>query len=395
MRWVWLAAADARGHVMRAHVMKRVMRRRGVDVEIVTTSEEGRAFLAALGTEASVLSPHYGIAFDERQNMARRTTERSLFRYLVTPSRAAADKVRLDELCEGADLLVNDFHPLPLLFAKSPGCPVVHVHGENLWKAIEDNFQGRGTGVVDMGYGAFVRRMRARAAARLEHSLTSPRAGAYDAEARSYRLLPVLEAPARSRAAVRAELGLSSWARVAAVYCNPHFRDASLAEAIEKALAASGFAMVAVGEGYAHRPGWKAYDPRFADVLAASDLVVSAPGMGVAGYAKLLGLPFVAIVTDQPEQTNNLRSFDYGEVAPVFAARGSREHLEEAFLCAIDRMQTRARTDAGAWVGVRAIERVQEQWADALTAVAKRRPTITTKGAAYRHAPENPNPLQR
>lgn len=155
MRIVWLAAADARGHLMRAHVMRQVLARRGARVDVVTTSEEGRAFLAALGTPAEVLSCHYGVAFDARQNLARARTEACVLRYLCTPSRGAADLARLAALARGAVYVVNDFHPL-LLAAGSRGreprgplpCPVVHVYGENLWRAIEGNFEGRAPAVV-------------------------------------------------------------------------------------------------------------------------------------------------------------------------------------------------------------------------------------------------------
>src|SRR5258706_10730646 len=142
--------------------------------------------------------------------MARRRTEACVLRYLFSPSRAAADRRRILALCEGAALLVNDFHPL-LLVAGPRGerpCPVVHVYGENLWRAIEDNFQGRGPAFVDRGYGALVRALRDQAYARIEHGFGAPLGRSRDPEGRAFRLLPLVAAPRRSPAEVRAALGV-------------------------------------------------------------------------------------------------------------------------------------------------------------------------------------------
>ncbi|WP_438011862.1 hypothetical protein WME89_26405 [Sorangium sp. So ce321] len=314
MRIVWLAAADARGHLMRAHLARRLLARVGVRVTLVTTSEEGRAFLAALGAPSEVLSCHYSVAFDARQNMARAATEACVLRYIVTPSRGPRDLARLSALCRGASYVVNDFHPLLLLAgARGNGgahalpCPVVHVHGENLWRAIEGNFHGRCPALVDRGYGALVRALRDRAHARIEHTFDAPFAGDRDPSRRSYRLLPLIAAPGRSAAEVRAELGVGADRRLAAVYLNPHFADPALATALATALAAEGYVVHGVAEGLARHPCFRPYDARFADVAAAADLLVSAPGMGAVGMARLFGVPFLALLTDQPEQRENVR----------------------------------------------------------------------------------------
>lgn len=306
MRIVWLAAADARGHVMRAHLAKGLLAKEGVKVDIVTTNEEGQRFLAALGTPSELLSSHYGVAFDGWQNMDRARTEACIASYLLRPSRAAKDLLRLDAMCEGAAYVVNDFHPL-LLIASPPRCPVVHVHGEHLWHAIEHNFAQRGPALLDKGFSAFARGLRDKAHARIEHTLDASPAGAFDDARRVYTLLPLVAAPERSRAEVRCALGVKPSQKLAAVYLNPHFTDPRLAEAIESSLDEARFSMHAVGEGFAQRPLWRPYDPAFADVAAAADLLISAPGMGAVGLSKLLAVPLLALVTDQPEQRQNLR----------------------------------------------------------------------------------------
>src|SRR5690242_11193862 len=70
-RVLWLAVAEGRGHLVRAHAVGVALERRGGRVEILTTSEEGRAFLAELGRPSEVLSRHYALRFDDRHNLAR------------------------------------------------------------------------------------------------------------------------------------------------------------------------------------------------------------------------------------------------------------------------------------------------------------------------------------
>ena len=385
MRIVWLAAADARGHLMRAHLLRGLLRRAGIRVDVITTSEQGQAFLAALGTPAEVLSHHYGVAFDAWQNMARAKTERCVLEYLLRPSRAAADRRRLDEACEGAVYIVNDFHPL-LLATQPSVCPVVHVYGENLWRAIEGNFEGRGPAFVDRGFGALMRRLRDWAHARIEHTLAAPSTGDLDAARRTYRLLPAVAAPQGSPAEVRAALGVGRDERLAAVYLNPHFSDPALAAAIELALRAEGFAMHAVGEGFAGRSGWRPYDPSFVDVVAAADVLVSAPGMGAVGHAKLLGTRLLALVTDQPEQRHNLRFLaGTGLGSAGAASRESALAVELASPLGLsDRIRLAAARLAAApprdrRAGAAPIAQVHARWIDALIGLAKSSPRASRR----------------
>jgi hypothetical protein len=383
MRIVWLAAADARGHLMRAHLMRGLLARRGVDVDVITTSPEGRAFLAALGTPAEVLSCHYGVAFDDRQNMARARTEACVLRYLFAPGRGAADLARLNARCRGAACVVNDFHPL--LLVGTPPCPVVHVYAENLWRAIEGNFDGRGPALLGRGYGALARALRDRALARVEHTLRAPFAGEHDPARATHRLLPILAAPRRPAAEVRTTLGLAPRARLAAVYLNPHFSDPRVAEAIEAALAAEGFHMHAVCEGFAGRPGWRPYDPSFVEVTAAADLLVSAPGMGAVGQARILGTPFVALVTDQPEQRENLGFFGPGDpLAAVELAAPGPLPLHARIREAAARLVAGAPPALARPSAAAAVAAIQARWAEVFVSLA----------AGARAPARRPTPLQ-
>jgi hypothetical protein len=375
MRILWLAAADARGHLMRAHLMRGLLAREGVDVTVITTSEEGRAFLAVMGTPAEILSRHFGVAFDARQNMDRERTEACLLRYLLRPDRGSADLGRLAARAEGAAYVVNDFHPLLLVASSGAAlpCPVVHVYGENLWRAIEGHFHGRRPAVLGRGYGAAVRALRDRAHARVEHTLGVGLAGEHDRARRSYRLPPVIAAPRRAPAAVRAALGVAPRERLAAVYLNPHFADPAVAVAIEGALRAEGLHVHAVGEGYAGRAGWRPQDPSFVDVAAAADLLISAPGMGAVGQARLLGVPFLALVTDQPEQRENLRFLSGVPTSATVALEGDgplgpRLRAALAGLAAAS-PPALARPSAGATVAA-----VQRRWTEVLGDLARLAP---------------------
>jgi hypothetical protein len=389
IRIVWLAAADARGHLMRAHLMRTLLAERNVHVSVVTTSEQGEAFLGALGTPAQLLSNHYGVAFDGWQNMDRARTEACVLRYLLTPSRGLRDARRLERLCHGADLLVNDFHPLPLFAGAAAHAalpPIVHVYGENLWRAIEHNFAGRGPAFVDRRYSALVRALRDQAQARIEHTLAGdagPRGGRFD-----YVLPPVVAVPCRSTSEVRADLGVRSGVRLAAVYLNPHFVDPALAEMLEAALQRHGFAMHAVGEGFASRAGWLPYDRAFGDVVAAADLLLAAPGMAAVGQACLLGTPMVALVTDQPEQRDNLAYLRAPGAPPSLAValHGPAGQLAARLDAAVGTLGAASaprRAD-----GRRTIRAIHRRWVDTLLEIAggARAPAPTRSDEHQPHA---------
>jgi len=355
-RIAWLAAADARGHLMRAHLVRAALLPRNVDVRIITTSHEGRDFLTALGTPSELLSTGYAVAFDCAQNIDRAATDACVLRYLVSRDQAGRDLTTLRSLARGADLVVNDFHPLPLVAPRRLGPPVVHVYGTHLWEAIAHHFEGRAPRTLDRLGASLADALRRRAFASLEHSLVS---------SPSPRVLPpIVAAPGRTRAQVRAALGLASpGQRLAAVYLNPHFRDPRLAAMLESALARRGFRVHAVGEGFAGRPGWRRYDASFNDVAAAADVLVSAPGMGALSAWAHFGTPLLALRTDQPEQAANLRDLPAVRAAPyavVDAAEAGPEALDRA-LADLTGVLRGPRPDPAETAAA-----VQARWADAL-----------------------------
>ena len=310
-RVLYLAVADGRGHLMRAHLLRRVLADTGLTIDVVTTSPAGQAFLAGLGTPAALLSGGFALLFDDRHRLLARRTERHLAAYLTSPRGLARDVGRLARLAAGARFIVNDsLHPAALALAAAPaiagGPRVVNVHGDNLWRAAVHNFDGR---APDWTSGAFRRLLEsvdARAFGRIVHSLApADRIGVCDGPNR-FRLPPLTAAPRRARAEVRRALGLSGRDRLAAIYLNPHFRDPRLAARLEAALAAEGIRFHGVSEPWAARPGWRAFDADFGTIVAASDLLVSGAGAAALEQARRTGVPLLALVGDQPEQTLNL-----------------------------------------------------------------------------------------
>ncbi|MDR2838721.1 MAG: hypothetical protein LBV49_09220, partial [Azonexus sp.] len=251
LRIVYLATADARGHLMRAQLLVHALRAAGATVEALTTADAGRDFLLAFGIDAPILSRHYAVQFDTRQNMLREATDRNVAHYVFRPSRMLRDIAQLRPLLRRADLIINDsFHPALLVMGALPGWrrKVVHVYGGSLRQALVDNFAGRLPRLAARAFGAIIGSMIEAARGSIEHDFASDFTtesatnSATAAQARRYRLptpIPVIGEPPPGGAAD------------AAIYLNPHFRDAALAHALSAGLDAAGLTAHRVGEGYA------------------------------------------------------------------------------------------------------------------------------------------------
>ena len=92
-RLLYLALADARGHLMRAHLLSGALGEAGLAVDIVTTSREGVRFLASMGRPSRLLSEHFRVEFGERHDMSRRRTDARVLNYLLLPWRAQHPKL--------------------------------------------------------------------------------------------------------------------------------------------------------------------------------------------------------------------------------------------------------------------------------------------------------------
>ena len=75
-RIVHLAVADGRGHLMRAHLLRRLLADRGIAVDIVTTSEAGRGFLGRPGDAVRGVPGGFHVGYDDCHNVHARETRR-------------------------------------------------------------------------------------------------------------------------------------------------------------------------------------------------------------------------------------------------------------------------------------------------------------------------------
>lgn len=356
-RILYVAVADGRGHLMRAHLLREVLGRAGLGVDIVTTTEDGRRFLEGLGTPSRVLSDRFRIEFNDRHDMSRRRTDLRVLRYVVDPSWGLRELRKLEAWADGYAMVVNDsLHPaLMLAPLLSRRMRVVQVFGENLWEATEHNFDGRLPKWLSARYARALRAVRDRSFARVIHtlgkaSLDSPREA---------RLPPIVAAPRRTAEEVRARLGVAPGERLAAVYLNPHFRDPSIAEAIERGLRSQGFRLHAVGEGYVGRPGWLAQDAQLGEAVAAADLFVSGAGMGALAQARTFGTPMLVLLGDQPEQARNVEALHAPGRLGVVRLREASGDLEAALRASVATLAPRGVLD-----GTAAVLRTHALWTD-------------------------------
>ncbi|AZQ52718.1 hypothetical protein [Burkholderia cenocepacia] len=345
-RIVYLATADARGHLMRAQLLVHALRAAGAQVDVLTTSDAGRAFLAAFGIDADVLSRHYAVQFDERQNMLRDATDRNVAHYVFRPTRMLRDIARLRAIVRDADLVINDsFHPALLFMGAVPGWRrrVVHVYGGSLRRALTANFDARLPRVLARAFARIVDWQIDSALGRIEHDFAYGFADDASGSHRHRRLptpVPVVaDLPAPAPAA-------------AAVYLNPHFRDVAFADALSAGMRDAGLAAHRVGEGYAGHDGWTGVDADWPTRAAHAPLIVSAPGMAALSIAHVYRRPILLVQTDQPEQASNAaRAARLRLVHRVVTWRGDaaafRREVGEASIALMRDPGTPARTLAG------------------------------------------------
>ncbi len=301
-RILYLALADARGHLMRAHLVAELLAPAGIELDLVTTSREGQAFLAGLGRDSRLLSEELRVEFGPRHDLLRRETAARALSYLTRPSGALRDLLTLSRWARSAALVVNDSQHPALLLAPLLGSRmrVVQLYGANLRKILEEEVaaQGwRGRAEARLLASAF-----SRSHAEIVHSLE----GGTDADpsARRWQLPTLVPPQPRTRDEARRRLGLGANDRLVAAYLNPHYRDDRIAAAVEAACARRA-TLLGVSEPFAGRPGWRAQDAGFSNVVLAADAFVSGAGRGALELARTTGTPLLALLGDQPEQTRN------------------------------------------------------------------------------------------
>ncbi|NMO17361.1 hypothetical protein HPC49_24085 [Pyxidicoccus fallax] len=307
---LYLAVADGRGHLMRAHLLRTLLGSRGIDVSLVTPSREGQAFLAALGSPSRLISAHFRLELGDRHVLDVRRTRARLLRYLL-PDRCGRDLRLLETWARDADLVVNDsLHPALLAATLERRMRVVHVTGENIWNTTLAQLEADSNGPLRRAMSAALRGAMTRAFGRIFHTL-----GTECVSDRTWWLRPLVATPSRSREQVREALGVGS-RPLAAVYLNPHYSAPEIAETLERALAARGVALYGVSEAFGGRQGWRARDARLAEVVHAADLFISGAGMAALEQSRAFGVPLLSLLGTQPEQLSNVAEVSQGGDRP-------------------------------------------------------------------------------
>ena len=344
-RILYLATADARGHLMRAQILVHALRAANAEVEVLTTSEAGIDFLAEFGVQAQLLSPHYAVQFDAQQNMLRGATDRNVAHYVFRPGRMLKDIGKLSRMLRRFDLVINDsFHPALLCMGALPGWrhKVVHVYGGSLRAALLSNFEGRLPKIVAQAFSAIVSLQIRRARCSIEHDFACD--------------VQELLAPSRYRlptpvAVAQRQTFCESQGDLAAIYLNPHFQNTALADALCAGLADEKLRLHCVGEGLAGHDAWQGVDNDWVSQAARAQLMVSAPGMAALSVARIYRRPILLVLTDQPEQARNAENAARLQVAhEVVVWRGDADDFREQvavqarkLLAAVDDSDTETR----------------------------------------------------
>lgn len=291
-----IATADARGHLMRAQLLYHALRKRGADVSVLTTSDDGARFLAGFDVQAPVLSRHYAVMFDGEQNMRKLATDWQVATYTFLPWHMLWDMLKLMRYFKRVDLVINDsFHPALLNLSLLPPWrkKIVHVFGSSLRRALEHNFTGRSSPWFARLFQFTIQRMINGGRGWIEHDFSRQKPEQLSANGIGLPTPIAIPQPERR-----------SFVDVA-VYLNPHFANPDIAEGLELALKACQLSGHLVGEGYQQRQGWLAQDTDWISQAANSRVILTAPGMAGLSAALLLGKPLLLIVTQQPEQQQN------------------------------------------------------------------------------------------
>lgn len=287
---LYVAVADARGHLMKSILVKELLAEDDVRVDIITTSEEGRTFIRKFGHDCGVLDRAYLNKYDECQNLDVEGTSREIMGYLVDPTRFGKHVLELSFLLRGYDLAVNDSFNASMLAASIAYPRMVNVYVKNIMRSVLDEL--RGHPMLRAAFGL----AHHRALMNVETTI-KPIDGTI-IKGKRMILNPLISVPSP----------IEKKGKLAVVYLNPLFTKWQLGQEIMDVLKERGYDVHAVGEGIAKKiEGWIPHDPKLGDKIAAADLVVSAPGMGVLSQVMAYHKRYIAVYTQQPEQQRNLR----------------------------------------------------------------------------------------
>lgn len=329
MHILYLATADARGHLMRCQLLSHQLQSAGHQVTVLTTSQAGIDFLAHFKIKATIFTTFYYVEFDSQQNMKALATDWRIIRYFFLPWHMLTDIIRLkkQQKKQRFDLIINDsLHPA-LISAPFFGIRnIVHIHGETLLKALHNNFKDRLPNWLANGFGKAVSYFLSKAKTQLLHNqhISHPK------KLKQGWLLPnPVQIPNRNATDTYRCYGFNITKPLALIYLNPHFQDDIFIEKLEQLLFNSNWQFVGISEYYSYRPHWQPYSNDFANLTYTADLLISAAGMAALRLAKVNSCPLLTLATAQPEQQYNLQHLQHN--APHFNLEiNNPQHWQQA-----------------------------------------------------------------
>jgi hypothetical protein len=321
---VYVALGVARGHLMRASVVQRLLQAHGYRFSIYTTNTDGRAFFELLtGHSPQLLTDGFGFNFDEEQNLLVKSSVLQFTRYALSLN------AWLDIKQFSADgrrqVLINDIHPAPILHQRLLSVPrqtaLVNVLSEHSFGAVEDMVAGW----LPACMGRFVRRGIRGLFMDCTHVVinTLDPSKQFHSNGNVTYLPPIVEPAIAPSADVRQRLGVEAGQRLIVAYFNPFFRRRDLLDYMITAAACQEAFLYIVGESLTamsdgNLPEFVRVvpcDSDFGGVVRAADVLVSAAGLAAAIQAHVYGVPHVTLVTGHPEQMRNAEFMDSKSMA--------------------------------------------------------------------------------
>jgi len=311
----YLALNVGRGHLMMASMAHGLLGERGLKVQTYTLSETAqRSYRFMTGAEAGLLSPWFRFSWKNYDLRVGRSVLLGLH-YFLNPIGFSADLRRLRRPLKASGAIVNDIHPVGLFLRFVPSeirhRPVIHILSENSWLALQDIVRSFGWPgacnrlVTIMDQIAFAVR-------HLIFNTLYPSRFFVTAGNVTYSppLLRSLEPGIQSQ---RQELGLPASKRLFVAYLNPFFRDPKLILDLVEAGRERDAHLCLVCEHMASQLPHLAskdttivpYELHARSHLVGADLYISGAGLAAPMQAYVAGVPFLGLVSRQPEHVKN------------------------------------------------------------------------------------------
>jgi hypothetical protein len=311
----YLALNVGRGHLMMASVVHRLLAEQGVKVQTFTQGKAGQQFYRRMaGAEAELLSPWFRFSWSNYDLRVGRSVL-LVVHYLLNPIGFVADLRHLRKPLKASGLIVNDIHPVGLLLPFFPSevrhRPLIHILSENSWLALQDIVRSFGWPWACDRLVTTVNQIAFAARHLIFNTLDPSR---FFATVRNVTylppLLPSLEPGIRSW---RQELGLPASKRLFVAYLNPLFRDPELIVALIEASRERDAHLCLVSEHSASELSHLTdrdttivpYDLHARSHLVGADLYISGAGLAAPMQAYVAGVPFLGLVSRQPEHAKN------------------------------------------------------------------------------------------